>query len=839
MQHKQARPANEAHNFDSKCVRLYSLMEQQYVHVHRMRTRVHGILSRPNALIIVTEQEIVCIDPMNDEKLWRKSCAPNPINGVVAALGNRWFAFADYKVRQTQNSCKDIHILPRNLRSNHNNYLSPTSSPKLKEKKSKKMKMKMNKNAHLSIYDSNDDDDDDEQKENNCNEPNAAEFGGLGIENAISKDTSSSAQNAYYGMMTNQFDEISKTVQNTVNAMSASTMQFIQDSFTETRKDFKNSIKRKQKVLKRKRDEMRAKEENVCVAASSSNNLYCDAPPKQGIVSIIDYKKGELLINFVAHSNAPLMYIAFDPSGSLLVTADRDGIYLNVFQVIGFPVCSQSAQRHDEHHLSNDENGKYDAANGDNNAKDTVYRHLYRIYRGFRYAIIRDISFSADSKWMAVSSGFLLHFSLSKLADDVSCNLSARGTIHIYAINREGGSPSYRTHNNCYSINSIHDHHRFGAMDSLSIDIAKIYELQSAKKLHHEMKETRKDPKGTNTTTGGTKIISTFAMFGESTAFGSMSLLVQTPIAFHQYSLNAIHHKRQTAHDDPSQITTATATTMTEQTENVSERDLFLEISHLHEFSSRDLYNAQSVSYPYLHDQLYPQSTPYLSSANAMMSAFTLDEVNKDALSCSTNYDEDTKRWLSQTELHPINRFHEVSLWGNPQFNFFAYSEDEAKPKEITEEIPDIEEYQQSMDDPYSFLDVDLIQNATQIKLHEDSPIIGPRLSQPQIQTKISDLQQTIDSAMDTVIDDDGQRQNMLGDEDEDEFDADIPVPTKAKKGVESNETGLYDAELSLMLNEKYCKKLTGQKSQESGINEDENEQSLTGSDDFQMIALD
>ena len=62
----------------------------------------------------------------------------------------------------------------------------------------------MNKNAHLSIYDSNDDDDDDEQRENKSNEPNAVEFGGLGIENAISKDTSSSAKNAYYGILTNQ-----------------------------------------------------------------------------------------------------------------------------------------------------------------------------------------------------------------------------------------------------------------------------------------------------------------------------------------------------------------------------------------------------------------------------------------------------------------------------------------------------------------------------------------------------------------------------------------------------------------------------------------------------------
>merc|ERR1712228_102467 len=248
-------PSNEAHNFDSKCVRLYSLMEQQYVHVHRMRTRVHGILSAPNALIICTEKEIVVIDPMNDEKLYRKSCAPNPINGCVAALGHRWFAFADYKMRQTTNNLKDIHILPRNLTNNANNYLSPTSSPKLKEKKSKKIKKKTTKNAHLSIYDSNDDLDEQKQNESNGgnrHDQNAEneEFGGLDV--GFSTDASSA--NPYYGLMTNQFDEISKTVQNTVNAVSASTMQFIHSQFDETQ----SLIKRKQKDLKRKRDEMRA-----------------------------------------------------------------------------------------------------------------------------------------------------------------------------------------------------------------------------------------------------------------------------------------------------------------------------------------------------------------------------------------------------------------------------------------------------------------------------------------------------------------------------------------------------------------------------------------------------
>ena len=47
-------PANKHdQNFGHKCVRLYSLMDQQYIMVHRFRTKVHGIASCGNALVIV------------------------------------------------------------------------------------------------------------------------------------------------------------------------------------------------------------------------------------------------------------------------------------------------------------------------------------------------------------------------------------------------------------------------------------------------------------------------------------------------------------------------------------------------------------------------------------------------------------------------------------------------------------------------------------------------------------------------------------------------------------------------------------------------------------------
>jgi len=54
------------------------------------------------------------------------------------------------------------------------------------------------------------------------------------------------------------------------------------------------------------------------------------------------------------------------------------------------------------------------------------FRHMYKLQRGVTNATIQDISFSEDSRWMAVSS--------------------TRGTTHIYAINPTGGLVNIHTH---------------------------------------------------------------------------------------------------------------------------------------------------------------------------------------------------------------------------------------------------------------------------------------------------------------------------------------------------------------------------------------------------------
>merc|ERR1712130_930531 len=208
---------------------------------------------------------------------------------------------------------------------------------------------------------------------------------------------------------------------------------------------------------------------------------------------------------------------------------------------------------------------------------------------------------------------------------------------------------------------------------------------------------------------------------------------------------------------------------------------------------------------------------PNQHTTNPKINNFNLDNLTPtkiiDVLSSSKNYDEDTKRWLLNTELHPIDRFNEVSLWGNPQFNFYGFHQQT-----------------NTQNDPYSFLDAKHIDNATPIKLHEHSPILGPnRLNQPQIQVQISDLQETIDSAIGTVIDE----QYKYDEHDDDSFDHLVEQQQLNKdrsKSVESyisesnkNNNNNNDA-LPLTIHDEYA------------IDQQQDDEQETDSDDFQMI---
>nr|DAD23258.1 TPA_asm: hypothetical protein HUJ06_024721 [Nelumbo nucifera] len=115
-----------------------------------------------------------------------------------------------------------------------------------------------------------------------------------------------------------------------------------------------------------------------------------------GMVIVRDIVGKSVLTQFRAH-RSPISALCFDPSGTLLVTASVQGHNINVFRIM--PMLPRSSSGSDSH---------------------GSYVHLYRLQRGLTNAVIQDISFSADSQWIMISS--------------------LRGTSHLFAISPCGGS---------------------------------------------------------------------------------------------------------------------------------------------------------------------------------------------------------------------------------------------------------------------------------------------------------------------------------------------------------------------------------------------------------------
>ncbi|KAL0362269.1 UNVERIFIED_CONTAM: Autophagy-related protein 18f [Sesamum calycinum] len=119
-----------------------------------------------------------------------------------------------------------------------------------------------------------------------------------------------------------------------------------------------------------------------------------------GMVIVRDIVSKTVIAQFRAHKS-PILSLCFDPSGSLLVTASVQGHNINVFRIM--PGNS----------------GGSGAASG------SSYVHLYRLQRGLTNAVIQDISFSCDSKWIMISS--------------------LRGTSHLFAISPSGGLVNFQS----------------------------------------------------------------------------------------------------------------------------------------------------------------------------------------------------------------------------------------------------------------------------------------------------------------------------------------------------------------------------------------------------------
>lgn len=161
--------------------------------------------------------------------------------------------------------------------------------------------------------------------------------------------------------------------------------------------------------------------------------VHLDNGNRPGIVTVIDIQnihndhfnvnednEGDgLIAHFHAHANEPVSHMAFDPTGTLLVTACKLGHNFHVFRLMAHPCSSSLGAVH----------------------------HLYTLHRGDTTAKVIDISFNHDSRWVTVSSH--------------------RGTTHLFPITTYGGPVNVRTHCQPHVVNRTSRFHRSAGLEEI------------------------------------------------------------------------------------------------------------------------------------------------------------------------------------------------------------------------------------------------------------------------------------------------------------------------------------------------------------------------------------
>ncbi|KAJ8931403.1 hypothetical protein NQ314_015675, partial [Rhamnusium bicolor] len=153
--------------------------------------------------------------------------------------------------------------------------------------------------------------------------------------------------------------------------------------------------------------------------------------PQKGIVTILDIEclsaqntekpiqPDAIVAHFTAHTEA-IVHLQFDPSGLLLLTADKRGHDFHLFRIHPHPGGPALAAVH----------------------------HLYILHRGDTSARVQDMCFSPDSRWATVST--------------------LRGTTHVFPITPYGGNVGVRTHATPHVVNKMSRFHRSAGRQRLS-----------------------------------------------------------------------------------------------------------------------------------------------------------------------------------------------------------------------------------------------------------------------------------------------------------------------------------------------------------------------------------
>ncbi|XP_072163285.1 BCAS3 microtubule associated cell migration factor-like [Diadema setosum] len=145
-----------------------------------------------------------------------------------------------------------------------------------------------------------------------------------------------------------------------------------------------------------------------------------DACSLEGEFNVSDDSPGDgIVAHFLAHLNEPITAMTFDPSGRLLFTAGAQGHVFHIFRITSHPCRSGLGAVH----------------------------HLYILYRGDTAAKVQHVSFTNDSRWVAVST--------------------MRETTHVFPITPYGGHVCARTHTSQKIVNKESRFHKSAGLEEL------------------------------------------------------------------------------------------------------------------------------------------------------------------------------------------------------------------------------------------------------------------------------------------------------------------------------------------------------------------------------------
>ncbi|XP_063963584.1 BCAS3 microtubule associated cell migration factor-like [Lytechinus pictus] len=145
-----------------------------------------------------------------------------------------------------------------------------------------------------------------------------------------------------------------------------------------------------------------------------------DASFLEGEFNVTDDSPGDgVVAHFQAHINEPVTAMTFDHSGRLLFTAGAQGHVFHIFRITSHPCRSGLGAVH----------------------------HLYILYRGDTAAKVQHVSFTNDSRWVAVST--------------------MRETTHVFPITPYGGHVCARTHTSQKIVNKESRFHKSAGLEEL------------------------------------------------------------------------------------------------------------------------------------------------------------------------------------------------------------------------------------------------------------------------------------------------------------------------------------------------------------------------------------